>query len=81
MGLTTEGPSLEVFMTKGREGPEAKARDGDTAEDPGMFDLINSKYTRGRHLANFHFTSSSLGLRPGRIPEDSTTKAKLENAS
>ena len=81
VGFTTKGPSREVLMTKGREGLEAGARARDMPEGPGMSNLINSQYTYGRHLANFCFTSSSLGLRLGRIPEDRTTKAKLENTS
>ena len=81
MGLTTEGPSREVFMTKGRKGLEVGAQEGDTPEGPGMSDLISSEYTRGRHLANFRFTSSSSGLRLGRIPKDSIIKARLENTS
>ena len=76
-----EGPSREGFMKKGREGLEVRDREGDTPEGPGMSDLISSEYTHGRHLANFRFISSSSGLRPGRIPEDCTTKAKLENTS
>ena len=81
MGLTTEGPSQEVLITKGKEGLEAEAREGDTPEGPRMSDMVSLKYTHGWHFANFHFTSSCSGLRPGRIPEDSTTKAKLENTS
>ena len=81
MGFAIEGPSREVFMTKGREGLEVRDREEDTPEGPGMSDLISLEYTWGRHLANFRFTSSSSGLRPGRIPEDRTTKAKLENTS
>ena len=81
MGFMTEGPSQEVFMTKGKEGLEAGAREGHMPEGLGMSDLINLEYIGGWHLANFRFTSSSSGLRPGRIPEDRTTKAKLENTS
>ena len=33
---------------------------------------------RGLHFANFRFTASSSGLRLERIPENRTTKAKLE---
>ena len=77
MGFTTEGPSREVLMTKGREGLEAGAREEDTPEGPGMSNLISSEYTRGRHLANYCFTSSSSGLRPGRIPKDRTTQNKV----
>ena len=81
MGFTTEGPSREVFITKGKEDLEAGDQEGDTPEDLGMSNLISSKYTCRRHLANFRFTSSSSGLRPGRMPEDHTTKGKLENTS
>ena len=81
MGFMTEGPSREVFMTKGRVDLEDEAREGDTPEGPGMSDLISSEYTYGRHLANFRFTSSSSRLRSGRILEDRTTKEKLENTS
>ena len=49
MDFTTEGPSREVFMTKGREGLEAGNREEDTPEGPGMSDLISLEYTRGRH--------------------------------
>ena len=66
MGFMTEGPSLEVFMRKGREGLEAEAREEDTPEGPRMSDLISSEYTHGRHFANFRFTSSSSGLRLGK---------------
>ena len=45
-----------------------------------MSDLISSEYVRGRHLTNFRFTSSSLELSLGRIPEGRTTKAKLETS-
>ena len=72
---------MRSLMTKGREGLEAEAREGDTPEGPGMFNLFSLEYTHERHLANFRFTSSFLGLRPERIPEDRTTKAKLENTS
>ena len=81
MGFKIGGPQREVFMTKGKEGLEVGAREGDTLEGSGMSDLINSEYTHGRNLANFRFTTSSSGLRPGRIPEDRTTKAKLGNTS
>ena len=40
-------------------------------------DLIRSEYARGRHLPNCHFTSLSSGVRSGRIPEGSATKANL----
>ena len=81
MGFKTKCLSREVFMTKGGEGLEARAREGDTPEGSGKSDLISLEYTCGRHLANFRFTSSSSRLRPRRIPEDRTTKAKLENTS
>ena len=73
-----EGPSLEDFITEGKEGLKSGGREGFTPEGLGISDLISSEYARGRHLANYCFTSSSPELRSGQIPEGSTAKTKLE---
>ena len=77
MGLTTGGPSWENFITNGGEGLKVAGREDLEPEDPGISDLISSELARGRHLANFSFTTLSSGLRSGRIPEERTTNAKL----
>ena len=67
----------ENFITDGGEGLKVEGQEDFELEDPGMSDLMSSEKARGRHLANFHFTSLSSGLRSGRIPEERTTNAKL----
>ena len=76
-----EGLSREGFIAESKEGLKAGGREGFKLEGSGISDLINSEYARMRHLANYCFTSSSLELRSGRIPEGSTTKEKFLNTS
>ena len=66
------------FITDGGEGLIVEGREDFEPEDLGMSNLMSSEEARGRHLANFRFTSLSSRLRSGRIPEERTTNAKLE---
>ena len=68
----------EGFMTEGGEGLKIGSRAGLALDGPGISDLMSSEYTRGWHLTNLRFTSSSTWLRPGRTPENHTTKPELE---
>ena len=45
------------------EGLKVAGREDLEPEDSGISDLISSEEVRGRHLANFSFTTSSSGLR------------------
>ena len=68
---------IEFFSSFIGEGLKVAGREDLEPEDPGIFDLISSELARGRHLASFCFTTSSSGLRSGRIPEKHTTNEKL----
>ena len=68
----------EGFMTEGGEDLTTRSCAGFALDGSGISDLVSSKYARGWHLTNLHFTSSSLELRLGRTPENHTTKPELE---
>ena len=68
----------EGFMAEGGEDLRVGSRAGFAQDSPGIFDLMILEYTHGWLLTNLRFTFSSSGLRPGRTPENRTTKPESE---
>ena len=68
----------EGFMTEEGEDLRAGSRADSRIDGSGISNLMSLEYARGWNLTNLRFTSSSSGLRPGRTPENHTTKPELE---